>query len=122
MSSIFLSAADSELLLSLEALLDTAGFQTYSFTNFDEILLSLRPEIPHCIITQAKPSKLETAKLVRTFRTYMPSAPVIVIASNRELSHAMEALKAGAHDYIERPIIDRVLIESLQKAMSSLHV
>jgi len=122
MSSIFLSTADSELLLSLEALLGTAGFQTYSFTNSDEVLLSLKPETPHCIITQAKSTKVETTKLVQKFRTYMPSAPVIVIATNRELSHAMEALKAGAHDYIERPIIDRALIESVQKAMSSLPV
>jgi FixJ family two-component response regulator len=122
MSSILLTATDSELLTSLEALLGNAGFQTSSFTDFDRTLLRLWRETPHCIIAQAKPSILETTKLVKTLKVNIPLAPIIVIATNRDLSHAMEALKAGAHDYIERPIIDRVLIESLQKAISSLHL
>jgi len=83
---------------------------------------SIWRETPHCIIAQAKPSILETTKLVKMLKVNIPLAPIIVIATNRDLSHAMEALKAGAHDYIERPIIDRVLIESLQKAISSLHL
>jgi FixJ family two-component response regulator len=118
MATIFLETDDSELCSSLLVLLQRTGFRVSSFTNTDDLVKLLRREIPQAIIAQAKLSKSETANMVIKIKTHLPDIPVIIVATAGDISAAMEALRAGAHDYIEWPIVERIFIESLEQAIS----
>ncbi|NKB33882.1 MAG: response regulator [Pseudomonadales bacterium] len=119
MSNIFISARDSQLLDSLKELLDRAGFTTTTFNQSKSMLEELSKCRPKCIVAEALADKHETIEMVRAIKEKIPTVPVILVTSQAELSHAMDAIRAGAFDFLETPIVDRLLIESLEHAIAS---
>jgi len=119
MPTIFISARDSQLLDSLKELLNRAGFTTTAFDQSNSMLEELGSNRPKCIVAETLADKQETIAMVQTIKKKLPKVPVILVTSKAELSHAMDALRAGAYDFLETPIVDRLLIESLEHAISS---
>ncbi len=120
MCSIFIIAKDSKLLESLNQLFVRAGYKVSTFSQSNAMLRELKRQVPHCVLAEAQNSISATTEMLRKLRRKLPSAPVIIVETNGEISHAMDALRAGAADYIQTPIVDRILVESVQTAISSI--
>ncbi|MCG8414678.1 MAG: response regulator [Pseudomonadales bacterium] len=120
MHSIFITAKDAKLLESLKQLFIRAGYKVSTFSHSGTMLRELKEHVPQCILAEAHNSISATKKLLKDVRGKLPDAPVIVVESNGEISHAMEALRAGATDYIQTPIVDRILVEAVHAAISNL--
>jgi two-component system, LuxR family, response regulator FixJ len=105
---------------SLAFLLGTAGIdvQTHASANaFLEIVSNVNPG---CIITDVRMPGLSGIDLLRRLRELKLDVPVIVITGHGDVSLAVEAMKIGAMDFLEKPFDDEVLLTCVRSAITRL--
>jgi two-component system, LuxR family, response regulator FixJ len=104
---------------SLAFLLTSAGFAVRvheSATDF----LAVAPQIRNgCLITDLRMPDMDGVELLRRLRDSDAMLPAIVITGHGDVQMAVEAMKNGAIDFIEKPFSDEVLIDSIRRAASS---
>ena len=102
---------------SLAFLLGTSGFavRTHaSATAFLEVAPSVRNG---CLITDLRMPDMDGVELLRRLHEVDAMLPAIVITGHGDVQMAVEAMKNGALDFIEKPFADEVLIESIRRAV-----
>ncbi|MEO7222571.1 MAG: response regulator FixJ [Devosia sp.] len=102
---------------SLAFLLGTSGFavRTHaSAASFLEIASSFRNG---CLVTDLRMPDIDGVELLRRLSAQGSMLPAIVVTGHGDVQMAVEAMKNGALDFIEKPFSDAVLIESIQRAV-----
>jgi two-component system response regulator FixJ len=108
---------DEAMRESLSFLLGTAGYSVRLFesaTKFLEDLASLRVT---CLITDIRMPELDGIELMRKLRAAGHRFPVIVMTGHGDVPLAVEAMKLGAFDFLEKPFDDEVLIDRIKAAL-----
>jgi two-component system response regulator FixJ len=109
---------DADVRQSLAFLLSTVGLAVRvhdSATSFLKIL----PEIQDgCIVTDVRMPGMDGIELQRRLRSDGNPIPVIVITGHGDIALAVDAMKAGAVDFIEKPFDDEVLIGAIKTALA----
>ena len=115
---IYVVDDDEAVRQSLEFLLKTAGMNTRSF----ESARSFFEELPHvssgCVITDVRMPDITGIDLLRRVKEVRPELPVIVITGHGDIALAVEAMKIGALDFLEKPFDDDQLIAAVRSALS----
>ena len=102
---------------SLAFLLGAAGFavRTHpSATAFLEIAGGIRNG---CLVTDLRMPDIDGVELLRRLRENGAMLPAIVVTGHGDVQMAVEAMKNGALDFIEKPFSDETLIESIRRAV-----
>jgi two-component system, LuxR family, response regulator FixJ len=105
---------------SLAFLLATAGFTVRlheSATAFLAVSQGLRDA---CLVTDLRMPDMSGVELLRRLQSRKERLPAIVITGHGDVPMAVEAMKAGALDFIEKPFDDEVLIEAIKRAAETL--
>jgi two-component system response regulator FixJ len=105
---------------SLAFLLTVAGFAVRvheSATSFLATAPSLRNA---CLITDLRMPDMTGVDLLQRLKADGIRIPSIVITGNADVPMAVEAMKAGAIDFIEKPFTDEVLIAAIRRAARDL--
>ncbi|MFN3466514.1 MAG: diguanylate cyclase [Candidatus Brocadiales bacterium] len=89
---------------SLEEGLKVAGYSCKSCASGHEALRKIQEELFHIIIADLKLEDMEGTELIRKVKEYFPEMMAIVITGVPSVTNAVEALKAGAFDYIMKPL------------------
>ena len=105
---------------SLAFLLTMSGFTVRvheSATGF----LAVAPTIRNgCLVTDLRMPDMSGVELLRNLKSADLRIPSIVITGHGDVPMAVEAMKAGALDFIEKPFEDEVLIEAVKRAAAQL--
>jgi two-component system, LuxR family, response regulator FixJ len=112
---------DEALRESLSFLLRAAKIevQTYASANaFLEVLSEIQPS---CVITDVRMPGMSGIELLRRLIELKMAVPVIVITGHGDVPLAVEAMKIGAIDFLEKPFDDGVLLASVRSALSRQH-
>jgi len=102
---------------SLAFLLGNSGFAVRTHltaTSFLEQAVSIRNG---CLITDLRMPDMSGVELIKRLREAGTLLPAIVITGHGDVQMAVEAMKNGALDFIEKPFSDDVLIESIRRAV-----
>jgi len=102
---------------SLAFLLGTSGFATRiheSASAFLEVAQGIRNG---CLITDLRMPDLDGVELLRRLQERGAMLPAIVISGHGDVQMAVEAMKNGALDFIEKPFSDDVLIAAIERAV-----
>jgi len=83
----------------------------------ENTLLRLMPGNPDSVITDMMLPDVDGIELVRKFKQLDPEAEVIVITGQGNIPRSVEAVKAGAFDFLEKPIDAERLLDKLEKAI-----
>jgi two-component system response regulator FixJ len=103
---------------SLEFLLKTAGIEVRGFESA-KAFLEMLPQIKTgCIITDVRMPEITGIDLLRRVKESGLDIPVIVITGHGEISLAVEAMKIGAVDFLEKPFDDDLLLASVRSALN----
>ncbi len=103
---------------SLEFLLKTAGMKVRSFDGA-QALLDVLPEVRSgCIITDVRMPEITGIDLLRKVKEAGLDIPVVVITGHGDISLAVEAMKIGAVDFLEKPFDDEALLAAVKSALS----
>ena len=101
----------------LQMLLDHAGYDVRTAlygARAEELFRTWRPD---AVIADMMLPDIDGIDLVRRFRTLDPDAEVIVITGQGNIPKSVEAVKAGAFDFLEKPIDAERLLDKLEKAI-----
>lgn len=103
---------------SLEFLLDVAGIRVRSFASADAFLKSSPPLAGACVVTDVRMPGTSGVELAEELRKRGAAAPVIVITGHADVPLAIQAMKAGAADFIEKPFDDEVMLTAIRGALA----
>jgi two-component system, LuxR family, response regulator FixJ len=115
---IYVVDDDDAVRQSLEFLLRTAGFQVRAFESGKSFLESMPQLNAGCIITDVRMPEISGVDLLRKVKERDPDFPVIVITGHGDIALAVEAMKMGAADFLEKPFDDDQLLTSLRTTLS----
>jgi len=109
---------DADVRQSLAFLLSTAGIAVRVHESAVAFLEALPTIEGGCVVTDVRMPGMDGIALQRRLKTEKNSIPVIVMTGHGDISLAVEAMKAGAVDFIEKPFEDDVLIGAIKTALS----
>lgn len=102
---------------SLAFLLSSADFAVETYGSADVFLNRLPQPRTGCIITDVRMPGLSGIDLLRRVKEIKLSLPVIVMTGHGDVPLAVEAMKSGASDFIEKPIDDEVMLAAVRRAL-----
>ena len=103
---------------SLDFLLDAAGLKARLFESAVSFLEAL-PELgPGCIVSDVRMPNLDGLELLKRLRESNKPLPIIIMTGHGDIPLAVEAMKLGAIDFIEKPFEDDRLIGTITAALS----
>jgi two-component system, LuxR family, response regulator FixJ len=109
---------DSAARESLTFMLETAKFTARSWESAKAFLDGTSAVQGDCIITDVRMPEVDGIELLRRLRQRNIGWPVIVITGHGDVSLAVEAMKEGAVDFIEKPYDSEVLLGAVRNALS----
>ena len=115
--TVYVIDDDEAVRQSLEFLLKTAGITVLGFESAKAFLEKLPYIKSGCIITDVRMPEINGIDLLRRVRATSAHIPVIVITGHGDVLLAVEAMKVGAVDFLEKPFDDEMLLSSVRSAL-----
>ncbi len=109
---------DADVRQSLAFLLDTAGLPVRVHESAVAFLEALPTAEDGCVVTDVRMPEIDGLELQRRLRARGNSMPVIVMTGHGDVALAVEAMKAGAVDFLEKPFDDEVLLAAIRTALA----
>ena len=108
---------DEAIRQSLAFLLQAAKLEVKTYSSAMAFLDALPDAAAGCVITDVRMPGMSGVDLLRRLKELKIGVPVIVITGHGDVALAVEAMKAGAVDFLEKPFDDDVLLASVQSAL-----
>ena len=108
---------DAAMRDSLVFLLDVNGYGAKAYETADDFLKGTTAETLRCVISDIRMPGMNGIELIRKLRSDGKACPVILITGHGDVALAVEAMKAGASDFIEKPFDDAALLDAIRTAL-----
>ena len=108
---------DTDVRQSLTFLLSTAGYAVRAHPSAVAFLEHLPNAEDGCIVTDVRMPGMDGLELQRQLKKAKSTMPVIVITGHGDVGLAVDAMKAGALDFIEKPFDDEALLAAIKSAL-----
>jgi two-component system, LuxR family, response regulator FixJ len=105
---------------SLEFLLRSAKIDVRTYDSATAFLNTVPDGAVGCVVTDVRMPGMSGVDLLRQLKTRGSTMPVIVITGHGDIQLAVEAMKIGAADFLEKPFDDEVLLASVRLALGRL--
>lgn len=102
---------------SLEFLLKSAKLEVQTYNSAKSFLEQISGGVTGCIITDVRMPEVNGIELLRKVQQLNLRTPVIVITGHADVPLAVEAMRAGAIDFLEKPYDDEVLLAAVKVAL-----
>ena len=112
--SVFIIDDDPAVRDALLRVLRGRGVRARGFASGTEFFAALPEDASACVITDVRMPGMGGAEIVRRLADLRETWPVIVITGHADVSMAVEMMKAGIVDFIEKPFDPRRLIETVR--------
>lgn len=109
---------DASLRKSLARLLAAAGHQVRTFAAAREFLDSIDGENVSCVVSDLRMPDLDGLQLQDALRAKIPYVSIVFITGYGAISDSVRAMKAGAVDFLEKPVKAQVLMEAIRRAVA----
>ena len=109
---------DTDVRQSLAFLLSTAGLAVQVHESAVAFLKVLPKVEVGCVVTDVRMPGMDGLELQRRLQADKNAIPVIVMTGHGDIALAVEAMKAGAVDFIEKPFDDDLLIRAIKSALA----
>jgi two-component system response regulator FixJ len=107
---VFVVDDDEAALDSLVVLLRSEGLNPKAFSSAEAFLAALTPEARGCVISDVRMPGMDGVQLLKTLKAMGCLLPVIVITGHADVTVAVQAMKAGAADFIEKPFESELIL------------
>lgn len=110
---------DAAMLASLQFLVGSAQYQARAYDSAEALLARVGALEPGCIVTDIRMPGMSGLDLVRKLKALGVAAPVIVLTGHADVALAVEAMKAGVVEFLEKPFRDDALLAAIEAALCS---
>ncbi|WOG26475.1 response regulator [Endozoicomonas sp. 8E] len=116
-ATVYLLEQDTNVTDTIRGLCDEKSMLLKCFSNSSELLMAMQAIKPDCIIAENEKESKEAIKLLEALNEGEHDIPVIVLGHHNDVHTAVAAIKAGAVDYIEKPVIYGRLAEHFNQVI-----
>ena len=120
MTEVYVIDDDAAMRDSLAFLMESAGFSIACFESAEAFVAILPGIEDGCVVTDVRMPGMDGFELLRRVRQEKPRLPVIVMTGHGDIPLAVQAMKLGAADFVEKPFEDERLIEAVRVALRSV--
>jgi two-component system response regulator FixJ len=110
---------DEAVRQSIEFLLRSANIDVKVYESGPAFLAALPGISSGCIVTDVRMPEMSGIDLLRRLKELRVTLPVIVITGHGDVPLAVEAMKAGAADFIEKPFDDDAILNAIRTALAA---
>jgi len=107
---------DPAVLKAITRLLNAAGYRTRSFSSPQEFLSAHDPSIPGCAIIDLVMSELDGLHVQQALLETGSERPIIFLSGKGDVSTSVRAMKAGAVDFLTKPVKREALFSAVVRA------
>lgn len=116
--TIFVIDDQASVRHALGEMLGVFGFNVETYESADGFVLTIDGRRPGCIVADVRMPGMDGIALVRELKQRKIKLPVVLISGHADVPMAVEAIKAGAEDFIEKPVDDAKLVAAINRALS----
>ena len=103
---------------ALGEMLAVFGFSVQTFASAEALLLSIDPRSTGCVVADVRMPGMDGIGLTRELGVRGIALPVILISGHADVPMAVAGIKAGAEDFIEKPIDDSLLVAAINRGLA----
>jgi two-component system response regulator FixJ len=111
---------DEAIRRSAGFMLKTSGFRVQSYESGDHLLKSAASLEPGCILLDIRMPGMDGLEVQQALKERGVGLPVVIMTGHGDVTLAVQAMKAGAVDFIEKPFEKAVLLGAIDQAFSRL--
>jgi len=115
--TVFVVDDDAAALDSLVMLLKSDGLTTRGFASAHDFLAQFDTELRGCVITDLRMPSMDGIELIKALKAAGCILPVIVITGHADVSRAVDAMKAGATDFLEKPYESEQILRAVRAGL-----
>jgi two-component system response regulator FixJ len=116
-STVYVVDDDDGMRRALETLLNTVGFKTSVFSRPSEFLAKFDADAPGCLVLDIRMPEMSGLELQQYLNTIGSMLPVIFITGHGDVPMAVQAMKEGAFEFIQKPFRDQDLLDHINHAI-----
>jgi FixJ family two-component response regulator len=110
---------DDSMRNALDGLLKAVGFPAQAFASAEEFLKSGQQHQTSCLIADIRMPGMSGLELQAKLNAERCKIPIIFITAHGDEKMRMQALRAGAVEFLSKPFDEEILLESVRAAMES---
>ena len=108
---------DESLRKALLRLLDAAGFEARGYESTGDFLLNPLPDRPGCLLLDIRMPGPSGLDLQEALQSRGIALPIVFLTGHADVASGVRAMKAGAVDFLMKPVERDTLLEALQRAL-----
>jgi two-component system, chemotaxis family, CheB/CheR fusion protein len=116
-ATIFVIDDDKGVRDAMSELLETAGYHAKTYASADAFLAAHHSDVKGCLVTDVRMPGVSGFELLARLQTAGSALPAIVITGHGDISMAVEAMRGGASDFIEKPVRSQELLACIERAL-----
>jgi FixJ family two-component response regulator len=114
---VFVVDDDLSVREALGSLIRSAGLKVESFASAQEFLARPRSELPCCLVLDVRLPGLSGLDLQKRMAELHAEIPIIFITGHGDVPTSVQAMKAGAVEFLTKPFQDQDLLDAIQQAI-----
>ncbi len=115
--TVFVVDDDEAVCRSLRLLIETVGLKVQTYGSAQDFLDGYDPAQVGCLVLDVRMPGMSGLELQSKLTAEGINIPVIMVTGHGDVPLAVQAIKAGAMDFIEKPFRDQILLDNIQKAI-----
>ncbi|WP_232098543.1 response regulator transcription factor [Gimesia aquarii] len=116
-ATVFVVDDDPAIRKSLRWLIESVGLKVETHELASDFLESYSPDSPGCLVLDVRIPGMSGLELQEKLRDRGYDIPVVIVSGYGDVPMAVRAMKAGAVDFLEKPVSDQVLLDYIQKGI-----
>ena len=117
-ATVFVVDDETSVRQALTEMLSVFGYHVEAYPSAEGLLQSLDPRQVGCIVADVRMPEMDGIELVHELSRRHVDNPVVVISGHADIAMAVAAIKAGAEDFIEKPIDDNRLVAAINRGLA----
>jgi len=114
---VFVVDDDAAVRRSLENLFRSVGLRVEAFSSAQDFLRSKRPDVPGCLVLDVRLPGLSGLDLQKRMAEADLDIPIVFITGHGDIPMTVQAMKAGAVEFLTKPFRDQDLLDAIQQAL-----
>jgi len=116
--TVFVVDDDAAVRDSIAELVESVGLQAEGYASASAFLEAFQPERPGCLVLDVRMADMSGLVLQQRLNALGLGIPVIVLTGHGDVPMAVQAMKAGAIDFLQKPYREQGLLDSINAALS----
>jgi FixJ family two-component response regulator len=119
---VFVINDEPSVCISLKRLLQSIGLEARTYTSAQEFLGSKLPDAPGCLVLDVRLPGLSGLELQQELAAAKIDLPVIFVTGHGDIPMSVRAIKAGAVEFLTKPVRDQELLEAVQRGIKQSRI